>query len=122
PVVVASIPATWHWSSAVQVTVEVGLPQVPFWQVSPEVQAVLSLHVVRFALLGFEHTPVVVSHVPATWHWSRAVQVTVEVGLPQVPLWQVSPEVQALLSLHVVPFALFGIGRGRVGVSHVPAT
>ena len=49
-------------------TVEVGLPQVPFWQVSPDVQALLSLHVLPFALFGFEHTPVVVSHVPATWH------------------------------------------------------
>ena len=103
-------------------TVEVGLPQVPLWQVSPDVQALLSLHVLPFALFGFEHAPVVVSHVPATWHWSRAVQVTVEVGLPQLPLWQVSPEVQALLSLHVVPFALFGFEHTPVVVSHVPAT
>src|SRR5439155_22912465 len=79
-------PATWYCSRAVQVTVEVGLPQLPLWQVSPEVQALLSSHVVPFALFGFEHTPVVVSHVPATWHWSRAVQVTVEVGLPQLGL------------------------------------
>ena len=49
-------------------TVEVGLPQLPLWQVSPEVQALLSLHVLPSALFGFEHTPVVVSHVPATWH------------------------------------------------------
>jgi len=104
------------------VTVELGLPQVPFWQVSPDVQALLSLHVLPFALFGFEHTPVDGSQVPATWHWSSAVQVTVEVGLPQVPFWQVSPDVQALLSLHVLPFALFGFEHAPVVVSHVPAT
>ena len=47
-------------------TVEVGLPQAPFWHVSPLVQALLSLQAVPLALFGFEHTPVVVSHVPAT--------------------------------------------------------
>jgi len=33
------------------------------------------------------------------------VQVTVEVGLPQVPFWHVSPLVQASLSSQAVPFA-----------------
>src|SRR5205823_6595442 len=121
PVVVLQVPTSWHWSEAVQTT---GLlpVQTPFWQVSVCVQALLSLHVLPCGLFGLEHTPVVVSQVPATWHWSRAVQVTVEVGLPQVPLWQVSPDVQALLSLHVLPFALCGLEHAPVVVSHVPAS
>ena len=69
---------------------------------SPVVQALLSLHVLPFALVGFEHVPVLVLQVPAVWHWSMAPHTT---GLPptQVPLWQVSVCVHALLSLHVVP-------------------
>jgi hypothetical protein len=64
--------------------------------------------------------PVTESHVPATWHRSRAVQVT---GLPpvQVPAWQVSARVQALPSLHVVPSDFAGFEQTPVVVSHVPA-
>jgi hypothetical protein len=40
--------------------------QVPFWHVSVCVQALPSLQVVPFAAVGFEHVPVVGSHVPAT--------------------------------------------------------
>src|SRR5437762_378269 len=86
PVVVLQAPATWHWSRAVQVTVEEGEPQLPLWQVSPLVQALLSVQAVPLEALGFEHRPFVVLQSPATWHWSRAVQVTVEVGEPQIPL------------------------------------
>ena len=42
--------------------------QTPLWQVSVRVQALPSLQAVPFVLVGFEHTPVVVSQVPATWH------------------------------------------------------
>ena len=42
-------------------------------------------------------------HVPGTWHWSRAEQVT-GVPLEQEPDWQVSPTVQALPSSQVAPF------------------
>jgi hypothetical protein len=42
-----------------------------------------SLHAVPSALFGFEHAPVVGSHVPATWHSSSAVQTT---GLPPVQI------------------------------------
>src|SRR5207245_6012815 len=104
----SEVPVSVEWSSSLQVSVEVGLTQVPFGQVSPDVQALLSLHVVPFALFGFEHTPVDGSQVPATWHWSSAVQVTVEVGLPQVPFWQVSTGGQHVWTLHTVPFALLG--------------
>ena len=50
--------------------------QVPDWQVSVCVQALPSLQAVPFAAGGFEQRPVPVSHVPATWHWSDAVQTT----------------------------------------------
>src|SRR3989442_825548 len=51
------------------------------------------------------HRLVVVSQVPATWHWSEAVQTT---GLEpiQAPAWQVSVWVQALPSLQALPFGL----------------
>ena len=98
-------------------TVEVGLPQLPFWQVSPEVQALSSLQAVPLGWFGFEHMPVAGLQVPAVWHWSEAVQVTVEVGLPQLPFWQVSPEVQALLSLQTV---LLGRATLQLHLSPIP--
>ena len=48
---------------------------VPLWQASAVVQAFPSLHVVPFAAVGFVHAPVEGLQVPATWHWSCAVQV-----------------------------------------------
>jgi hypothetical protein len=39
--------------------------QVPAWQVSVWVQALLSAQAAPFALLGFEQIPVEVLHVPA---------------------------------------------------------
>ena len=104
PVAVMQL-ATWHESSAVQVT---GMPpQVPFEQTSPVVQRLPSLQLDPFALMGFEQTPPL--HVPAAWHWSSAVQV---IGVPaQAPFVQTSPVVQALPSLHAVPFGWFGFGQ-----------
>src|SRR5438034_10143598 len=94
PVVVSQVPATWHWSEAVQTT---GLlpVQTPLWQVSVCVQALPSLQVVPLAFAGLEHVPVVGEQVPAVWHWSEAGRVT---GLLPVhtPLWQVSVCVQGL--------------------------
>jgi hypothetical protein len=40
----------------------------------------------------------------------------------QLPLWQVSPEVQALPSLQDVPLAAFGLLHNPVPGLHVPAT
>src|SRR5947208_8077585 len=111
----------WYCSTAVQLTVEFVLPQVPLWQVSSFVQALSSVHAVPFVLGGFEQTPVVVSHVPATWHWSEAVQTT---GLEpvHVPLWQVSVCVHALPSLHTVPFVFGGLEHTPVVVLQVPTS
>jgi hypothetical protein len=58
------VPAVWHWSCALQ-TLTVPLLQLPFWHVSALVQRSPSSQAVLFALLGFEHCPVEVSHVPA---------------------------------------------------------
>src|SRR2546428_8765538 len=57
----------------------------------------------------------------ATWHWSRAVQVT---GLlpTQLPLWQVSVCVQGLPSVHGVPFVAVGLEQLPVAAVHVTAT
>ena len=74
-------------------------------------QALLSLHTVPFVATGFEQLPVTESQVPATWHWSLAAHVF-PVPPPHTPAWQVSPVVQALLSLHAVPFA-FATGAGQ---------
>ena len=70
--------------------------------------------------LGLEQVPVLVSQVPAAWHWSLAVHVT---GLDpvQAPAWQVSVWVQALPSLHAVPSARLGLEQVPVLVSQVPA-
>ena len=69
---------------------------------------------------GFEQVPVAVLQVPATWHWSEAAQTT---GLApvQVPAWQVSTVVQALPSVHAVPFETAGFEQVPVAVLHVPA-
>ena len=90
PVAGSQVPATWHWSGAVQTT---GLPPVHDAGLAgvgvagrAGVAVVAGRAVGRF---GFEQMPVAGLQVPATWHWSVAVQTT---GLPpaQVPAWQVS--------------------------------
>ena len=81
------VPALLHTSSVhgllslqsvlvVQVQTLAPPTQVPFVQVSGLVQALPSLQVVPFEAFGFEQVPVPGLHVPATWHWSLAVQVT----------------------------------------------
>jgi hypothetical protein len=72
--------------------------------VSPLLQEFESSHGVPSGLAGSEQTPVLVSHVPASWHWSIAVHTTG--SLPtHAPDWQVSVCVQALPSLQLEPFA-----------------
>src|SRR5437879_10487229 len=107
PVVGEQVPATWHWSEAVQTT---GLlpVQTPLWQVSVCVHALPSLQVLPLAFAGFEHVPVVGEQVPAVWHWSEAVQAT---GLlpGHTPLWQLSVWVQALPSLQGLALGFSGL-------------
>jgi hypothetical protein len=118
PVAGLHVPALWHWSLAMQMT---GLPaaQVPDWQVSICVQPFPSLHGVPFGFAGFEQTPVAGLQVPALWHWLLAMHTTGFAPV-QVPDWQVSGCVQALLSLHAVPFGFAGFEQPVDGL-HVPA-
>src|SRR5437867_3086390 len=88
PVAGLQVPATWHWSLALQTT---GLEpvQMPDTHVSVWVQALPSLQVVPSVAFGFEHVPVAGSQVPPTWHWSLAVQMR-ELEPVQIPVWHVS--------------------------------
>jgi hypothetical protein len=60
-------PATWHESLAAHVT-GFAPTHAPATHASVCVHAFPSLHVVPSAAVGLLHAPVVVSHVPATWH------------------------------------------------------
>ena len=60
----SQMPASWHWSEALQVTGFVPT-QEPCWQVSVWVHASPSLHTVPFAFRGWPQTPVLGSQVPA---------------------------------------------------------
>jgi hypothetical protein len=80
----------------------------------------LSLQGVPFAAVGLEQVPVLGLHVPAVWQAVGAGHATGEPAV-QAPLWQVSPVVQALLSLQAAPLALAGFEHRPVVVLHVPA-
>src|SRR5262245_61864137 len=70
PVPGSQVPGSKH-SSAGQ-TLRFSPVQTPDWQVSVWVQRFPSLQASPSVFLGLEHTPPL--HVPATWHWSLAVQ------------------------------------------------
>jgi hypothetical protein len=120
PVLGVQVPATWQTSRAVQVT---GVPvlHVPARQESPVVHLLPSSQALPSDLAGLLQVPVAVSQVPAVWHWSIAVQVTGEPPM-QFPAWHVSPCVQALPSLQVVPLPLAGFVHAPLEVSQVPTT
>src|SRR5437016_3292735 len=119
PLAGSQIPATWHWSSAVQTTGFAPM-QLPAWQVSVWVQASPSAQALPSAWFGLEHVPLAGSQTPATWHWSRAVQMT---GLApmQLPAWQVSVCVQASPSEQALPSALSGLEQVPFAGSQTPA-
>ena len=116
----SQVPATWHWSDGVQTT---GFEpvQTPARQVSVEVQAFASLHVVPSGAVGFEQAPVAGLQVPARWHWSEAVQVTDEPAA-QTPARHESPVVHWLPSSQLVPSAAVGFEQRPVDELQVPAT
>jgi hypothetical protein len=78
------------------------------------------VQVVPSLAAGFEQMPLFVSHVPATWQASLAVQTT---GLApaHVPFWHVSDWVQALPSLQLVPLVTAGFEQTPLVGSHAPA-
>jgi hypothetical protein len=120
PVAVLQVPATWHWSSAAQVT-GFDPAQVPAWQVSVCVHALPSSQVAPLALVGFEQTPVLALHAPTSWHWSWATQVT-KLEPRHTPAWHVSLREQAFPSLHEAPFPFAGFVQAPVAASHAPAS
>src|SRR5437879_8131894 len=119
PLAGSQIPATWHWSSAVQTTGFAPM-QLPAWQVSVWVQASPSAQALPSAWFGLEHVPLAGSQTPATWHWSSAVQTTGFVPL-QAPAWQVSVWVQASPSLRSEARRVGGEWELRVALSQSPA-
>jgi hypothetical protein len=95
--------------------------QTPLTQRSPCVHEMASLQVVPSLAGGVLHTPVCASQVPARWQASSAVHCTTEVGVPQVPLTQVSPLVHAFWSLQVVPSARVGFVHRPLAGAQTPA-
>ncbi len=67
PVPGSQTPATWHCSSAVQVT-GIEPTHAPAPHESARVQAFPSSQLVPSAFAGFEQMPVPGSQTPATWH------------------------------------------------------
>jgi hypothetical protein len=112
-------PATWQALDAVQVT---AVPEAhePAWHASPTVHAFPSEHAVPFGAEGFEQAPVLGLHVPGRLHCPDAAQTT-GFDPTQVPPSQASLCVQALPSLHVVPFAATGFEHAPLDGLHVPA-
>ena len=83
-------------------------------------QALLSLHAVPSATVGFEQVPEAGLQVPAVWHWSCATHVT---GVPaQVPPVQESFAVQRFPSLQLVPSGAVGFVQLPVAGWHCPTT
>jgi hypothetical protein len=122
PVCGSHTPAMWHGSGAGH-TIGSAPTHVPAWQLSDWVQALPSSQTVPSSTGGFEHWPLAGSHVPASWHWSDAVQIT---GAPatQVPASQTSPfcpPVHASPSLQRVPSAAAGLVHWPVPGSQTPA-
>src|SRR5438552_1278666 len=95
--------------------------QVPASHVFVRVHASPSSQVVPFGFAGLEHTPVDESHVPASWHWSCAAQMTGFTRV-QVPASHVSARVHASPSSHVLPFGFAGFEHTPVAGLHVPAS
>jgi hypothetical protein len=68
---------------------------------------------------GSLHSPLVGSHVPATWHWSLAAQTTGLAPL-QMPAWQLSVWVQASPSLQALPSVFSGLLQTPVAGAQTP--
>jgi hypothetical protein len=113
------VPATWHASLAAHVTGFEPMHTPVASHTSVCVHPFPSLHVPPVRT-GFEQIPVAVLHVPALWHWSRAVHVTGFAPV-HVPAWHESLCVHALPSSQLVPFARDGLLHVPVLGSHVPA-
>jgi hypothetical protein len=67
PVAGLHVPATWHWSRAAHVTGFAPV-HVPAWQASDWVQSSASSQDEPSVFAGSLHRPVMLSHVPTSWH------------------------------------------------------
>jgi hypothetical protein len=85
------------------------------------VHAFPSLQAVPSSLFGFEQSPVAESHAPTLWHWSAAAHTTGSEP-KHAPASHTSVCVQALPSLHSVPFGLAGLLHTPVAGLQVPAS
>jgi hypothetical protein len=83
------------------------------------VQELESVQEVPLGFAGFEQTPLIGSQVPTTWQASEAEQIT---GMPPVhtPPMHMSPWVQALFSLQLVPSTRMGFEQTPVSESQLP--
>jgi hypothetical protein len=102
PVEGAHVPATWHWSSGMHVTIMQRFTPLQ----SPALHTRPGPHVVPSGFVGSEHTPVVGEQVPALWHASSAMHVVIP-PLVQTPAWQVFIWEHALASVQPVPSVWF---------------
>src|SRR5439155_1233018 len=91
PVDGSHIPASSHWSCAVQITSLQPMHHPPC-HASPVVHASTRPPSDLSGFGGFEQRPVDGSQVPASWHWSCAVQRTTAPPT-HVPAWHASPAV-----------------------------
>lgn len=116
------VPGTRHTVGVVHTTAEPGT-QAPLWHLSVAVQTLPSLQGSPSGFEGYVHVPVLGSQVaPASnWHSVGVVQVT-DVPPPQTPAWQLSPVVQRLPSVQVVPSGLLGFEHSPVAGLHVPTS
>ena len=104
---------------------------VPERQVSVRVQALASLQAVPLGAVGFEHTPVAGSHVPATWHASEAIHATPvqdRLTLPETSTSRRAPEPRVfgpsgmltMATIRKLPEAARGVPRQTDGSSESP--
>jgi hypothetical protein len=104
---------------AAQITGAPGLQAPAPSQASPCVHAFPSSHAAPIDLFGYEHSPVIGSHVAASWHASGAGHALL--APEQAPARQASFWVQASPSLQTAPSALMGLSQTPVIGLHAPA-
>jgi hypothetical protein len=119
PFVGLHVPARWHTSWASHTTASLPTQSPCALHLSVFVHAFWSSHVAP-GFGGFEHIPVVVLQVPATWHSSSAVHTTASLPTQLPCALHLSVFVHALPSLQVAP-GFGGFVHIPVAESHVPA-
>src|SRR5207247_1565245 len=117
PVTGSQVPASSHWPSSVHTT-PLPPPHLPLWHVSPFGHSLASSPGVASLFSGFE-LPLPRPPAPAPYTTPFRSQTTA-LPPPHVPVWHVSPVVQALPSSHGVASGFSGFEQPVTG-SQVPA-